>query len=417
MDVDSPSPSPPPPPPPPPRTPSPAPPSPPAELPPEFNRPREPYPGFAVPLLEEPLPATLERDRRPYGERLNPFPGPTGRGVPPLEADADTPLEAWPLPSTARPPHPDGAAPWVEHDVLLSTYRLSAEQRPGRWHVVIGGFDRRYRFGQRYRAQRLGASQSPAQLGKHQPFRMHGPSARLAVQCLPPPAMPNAAAHQEWLARYCAMPCWGGRKPARLPMIAAASTDAELWAIAIATANPTFWNTPVYGQMMWPANEREQVFLSLHAPPPATPHAFYAIAQLFRRPDHAREAAIHVARPTADDLARKIYRAGRADQGGTGPWKTLARLHPSWTGGSDHTPSMAIISSHLQLMHDHLHAHLPAALSSGSGIKTEATDGDDTESEWSGIDDDDDELRANRADVATTTDPRVAREPAVHTSS
>ncbi|KAI9805381.1 MAG: hypothetical protein M1826_004775 [Phylliscum demangeonii] len=53
----------------------------------------------------------------------------------------------------------------------------------------------------------------------------------------------------------------------------------------------------------------------------------------------------------------------------------------------------------------------------GAAIKTEATDGDDTESEWNGIDDDDDELRANRADDGTTTDPRVARDPAVHLSS
>ncbi|KAI9813034.1 MAG: hypothetical protein M1826_002551 [Phylliscum demangeonii] len=52
----------------------------------------------------------------------------------------------------------------------------------------------------------------------------------------------------------------------------------------------------------------------------------------------------------------------------------------------------------------------------GAAIKTEATGGDETESEWNRIDDDDDELRANRADVATTTDPRVAREPEVHTS-
>ncbi|KAI9834704.1 MAG: hypothetical protein M1826_000107 [Phylliscum demangeonii] len=51
----------------------------------------------------------------------------------------------------------------------------------------------------------------------------------------------------------------------------------------------------------------------------------------------------------------------------------------------------------------------------GAAIKTEATDGDDTESEWNGISDDD-ELRANRTDVPTTTDPKVASEPAMHTS-
>ncbi|KAI9829394.1 MAG: hypothetical protein M1826_005714 [Phylliscum demangeonii] len=157
MDGDSPSPSPPPPPPPPPppRTPSPAPPSPTADLPPEFNRLRRAHQGFTLPLLDEPSPATLERVRRPYGgsvpagaarERLDPFARPTDRGVPSLETDADTPLEAWPLPSTPPPSHPDGAAPWIEHGVLLGTSLLPPELRLGRWHVVVGGFDRRHHF-------------------------------------------------------------------------------------------------------------------------------------------------------------------------------------------------------------------------------------------------------------------------------
>ncbi|KAI9834335.1 MAG: hypothetical protein M1826_004261 [Phylliscum demangeonii] len=76
---------------------------------------------------------------------------------------------------------------------------------------------------QRYRTERLGANQTHAQLDKHQPFRMHGPGTRLSACHDPRPPMRRHTS-------------------ALLPMIAATSTDAKLWAIA--AADPTFWNTP-----------------------------------------------------------------------------------------------------------------------------------------------------------------------------
>ncbi|KAI9820918.1 MAG: hypothetical protein M1826_000832 [Phylliscum demangeonii] len=55
-----------------------------------------------------------------------------------------------------------------------------------------------------------------------------------------------------------------------------------------------------------------------------------------------------VARPTVNDLARKIFTGGRMGRGGLGSWKGFKTLYPAWTGGAAHTPpcpSSSIIST------------------------------------------------------------------------
>ncbi|KAI9821987.1 MAG: hypothetical protein M1826_000599 [Phylliscum demangeonii] len=69
--------------------------------------------------------------------------------------------EAWTRADLARP-HPR-----PHHGVLLGTSLLSPEPRQGRWHVVIGGFDRRNRFIRRvHNYDRNGEILPPGQLGR-----------------------------------------------------------------------------------------------------------------------------------------------------------------------------------------------------------------------------------------------------------
>ncbi|KAI9819653.1 MAG: hypothetical protein M1826_001114 [Phylliscum demangeonii] len=57
--------------------------------------------------------------------------------------------------------------PGPAHGVLLGTYLHSPEVRPGRWHVVTGGFDRRHRFIRRvHNYDRHGEILPPSQLGR-----------------------------------------------------------------------------------------------------------------------------------------------------------------------------------------------------------------------------------------------------------
>ncbi|KAI9829392.1 MAG: hypothetical protein M1826_005712 [Phylliscum demangeonii] len=135
---------------------------------------------MVTPSTADEITPSTERVSRPYGgsvplgsarERVDRSTLPTTLvQSPPTVAAAipnTPPEETWPLLPYAPPPHPDGAAPWASHGVLLGTYRLSPERRPGRAHVVIGGFDRRDRFIRRvHNYDRQGEILPGGQLGR-----------------------------------------------------------------------------------------------------------------------------------------------------------------------------------------------------------------------------------------------------------
>ncbi|KAI9829454.1 MAG: hypothetical protein M1826_005636 [Phylliscum demangeonii] len=119
----------------------------PVVLPPEFDRRRRPYQSSPPP----PLAPSTERVSRPYGgsvplgsarERVDRSTLPTTpvQSSPPPPAAAaisnTPPEEMWPLLPYAPPPHPDGAAPWASHGVLLEAVciRLVAV---GRWRLRV----------------------------------------------------------------------------------------------------------------------------------------------------------------------------------------------------------------------------------------------------------------------------------------